>query len=195
VVGMQQADPEHFAISHGGVTHIRPGQDTEVTPLHEWTREKQLFNTVCRLPFFGKHTLAKAFWHWIIGIRVKRYSALRRRLNEELLAANELFGPSLRRVAHTLAELNMNSSRAWRRDAATGKWCMAEEEEAPVILTYPHCQISCSHTYHPRTSLNHIFLTVSNDLTLVTRPCCACSRRVMNIWVRWTPCHLRASWV
>lgn len=51
--------PEHFAISFGGVTHIRPGCDTEVTPLHEWTREKQLYSTVKRLPFFGKHALAK----------------------------------------------------------------------------------------------------------------------------------------
>lgn len=51
--------PEHFAISYGGVTHIKPGEDTEVIPLHEWIRLKQVYSVVSRLPFFGKHTLAK----------------------------------------------------------------------------------------------------------------------------------------
>ncbi len=50
---------EVMAISATGVAALRPGVATEVTPLHAWTRERQVFLALRQLTFFGQHALTK----------------------------------------------------------------------------------------------------------------------------------------
>ncbi|GMH41108.1 hypothetical protein BSKO_09018 [Bryopsis sp. KO-2023] len=59
VVNQDVANPEHIVISQRGVTHIRPGEPSDIVTHDQWLDERKLFMVLKKTAFFGNNTLVK----------------------------------------------------------------------------------------------------------------------------------------
>ena len=80
IVPQEAVQPEHFVLSHAGVTHIKPAPqapeatmsrhanqpqyDTEFTPLPQWVHEMAAFNALRQLRLFRLYLPRKSFTIW-----------------------------------------------------------------------------------------------------------------------------------
>ena len=72
-----------------------------------------------------------------MGIRLKRYHTLQQKLSTSMLNAHKLYGPSLRKVAATIASIRLDGNHLWRKDPMTEGWTLAEQGASQVLYSPP----------------------------------------------------------
>jgi dynein heavy chain len=56
-------NPEHWTMSHEGMLHVIPGEDSEFLTLGEWSSNAIAFSSCCRIPFFRSYAVRIIYIH------------------------------------------------------------------------------------------------------------------------------------
>lgn len=72
-----EVDAEYYTLSASGLVHVRPGAQSEFTPLGDWVREKSIFSMLTRMKFFKHYLVNKVFKGWHKGVRQKLFNQVR----------------------------------------------------------------------------------------------------------------------
>ena len=54
----------YFTVTPTGVTQYAKGQASEMTPMADWLRERELFSLLRSIPFFNQYILRRAYNAW-----------------------------------------------------------------------------------------------------------------------------------
>ena len=73
VVPKEEITAEHYIISANGVVHMESGNNSEVTSLSEWIREKSIYESLCEMRTFKFSLVFLMFRTWRKSVRQKLY--------------------------------------------------------------------------------------------------------------------------
>jgi dynein heavy chain len=91
VVEPRHAHTDHFTMSMSGLVHVRPGVQTDFTPLSQWMRESSQFNVLSSIGTFKNYIVRKCYMAWMHNVRYKLYCGQRRKLAAHLFLGMESF--------------------------------------------------------------------------------------------------------
>ncbi|KAJ3068699.1 Dynein heavy chain 6, axonemal [Podochytrium sp. JEL0797] len=78
----------YYTMSLEGVVCVNELGNSSFTPLKQWLRERQLFNSLLKIPFFKRYRLWKSFSTWKTNVLRTKISLAKKSLNESLFLAD-----------------------------------------------------------------------------------------------------------
>ena len=105
---VENKDVEHYTVTSSGVVHIRPGVQSEFTPLGEWMRDASVFTLLRQMRFFKYYLVHKMFKFWRGNVRHKMYALVRAKIERKLFISKRTFNPALMEIG---ARCATNSGR------------------------------------------------------------------------------------
>ena len=102
---VENKDVEHYTVTSSGVVHIRPGVQSEFTPLGEWMRDASVFTLLRQMRFFKMYLVHKMFKFWRANVRHKMYALVRAKIERKLFISKRTFNPALMEIGALCNEL------------------------------------------------------------------------------------------
>ena len=107
---VENKDVEHYTVTSSGVVHIRPGVQSEFTPLGEWMRDASVFTLLRQMRFFKYYLVHKMFKFWRGNVRHKMYALVRAKIERKLFISKRTFNPALMEIGALCNELRETSA-------------------------------------------------------------------------------------
>ena len=102
---VQGKNVEHYTVSSSGVVHIRPGVQSEFTPLGEWMRDSSVFSLLSQMKYFKMYLVGKTFKIWRANVRRRLYEQVRRRIERSLFLTKPTFSSTVAELGALCAEV------------------------------------------------------------------------------------------
>ena len=102
---VQGKNVEHYTVSSSGVVHIRPGVQSEFTPLGEWMRDSSVFSLLRQMKYFKMYLVGKTFKIWRANVRRRLYEQVRRRIERSLFLTKPTFSSTVAELGALCAEV------------------------------------------------------------------------------------------
>ena len=102
---VQGKNVEHYTVSSSGVVHIRPGVQSEFTPLGEWMRDSSVFSLLRQMKYFKMYLVGKTFKIWRANVRRRLYEQVRKRIERSLFLTKPTFSSTVAELGALCAEV------------------------------------------------------------------------------------------
>jgi len=102
---VQGKSVEHYTVSSSGVVHIRPGVQSEFTPLGEWMRDSSVFSLLRQMKYFKMYLVGKTFKIWRANVRRRLYEQVRKRIERSLFLTKPTFSSTVAELGALCAEV------------------------------------------------------------------------------------------